>query len=314
VTNVIKSTYTAAELIKNGDVVAFPTETVYGLGAAANNFAACQKIYSLKNRPASNPLIVHVASIDQAKQIGHFSPTALKLAEHFWPGPLTLVVELRASAQIASNVTAGLNTIAIRIPNHKIALEFLQLAELPVAAPSANISNYVSATFASHVLNDFAGSSLNVLLEENMPVQLSCGLESTIIDTTKACPTILRHGIILAEEIESICKTKLAQYTDGKIKAPGMMLKHYSPKTKLRLNASEVLNNEVGIDFGKKLKSHFTLSDTGNLQEAAQNLYAILREADLFAIQNNLNQIALANIPDVGIGIAINDKLTRASK
>jgi L-threonylcarbamoyladenylate synthase len=309
---IIDSAKRAAELINQGEVVAFPTETVYGLGANALNLRACQQIYSLKGRSKINPLIVHVPTINKATEVGVFSSIAMLLARQFWPGPLTLVVELNPNASIASNVTAGLETVALRVPNHEIAQELLHLADVPIAAPSANISNYVTATLPKHVKDDFHGQDLNILISgENTQ---SFGLESTIIDTTSAEPTILRQGAILAEEIEAALGYALALPKSYAVKAPGMLSKHYSPRTKIRLNANEVDADEVGIDFGSQLSCSFSLSREGDLYRAANNLYAILRQADKYAIEHGLQKIAIATIPSVGIGVAINDKLERASK
>jgi L-threonylcarbamoyladenylate synthase len=306
--SIIRLISEAAGLIQKGSVVAFPTETVYGLGADATSSIACKKIYSLKQRPPSNPLIVHVASIEDAYEIGDFSDLAIKLATKFWPGPLTLVVKLKKTSGISSIVTAGLDTIALRIPNNKVALELIKTANVPIAAPSANISNYVSATSLDHVLNDFSDTKLSILIEENPEMK---GLESTIVDTTLGSLVILRHGFILAEDIATVGNLIEVQHTV--VKAPGMLLKHYSPKSKLRLNATEVMCNEVGIGFAE-FEFDFNLSKKGDLYEAAANLYDILRKADQYAIKNNIAQIAIASIPDIGIGVAINDKLTRASK
>jgi len=308
----INDLHLAAKALQQEQVVAFPTETVYGLGASALSFDACQKIYQLKGRPSFNPLIVHVADLNQAKLIGEFSDVAIKLAKKFWPGPLTLVVKLKKDAKIASNVTAGLNTIAIRVPSHPTANALFKLAGIPIAAPSANLSGYVTSTSKDHVLNDFADKDLYVLSSDD-PDQF-CGLESTIIDTTGRL-TILRSGIILPTDIEeafSIWPDVYDQDTDAP-KAPGMLLAHYSPVSKLRLNAERLKNDEVGLDFHDQLTSDFSLSKSGNFEEAAFNLYALLREADKQVIQKGLKGIAVAKVPYVGLGIAINDRLVKAA-
>lgn len=302
----------AAKALQQGQVVAFPTETVYGLGASALSFDACQKIYHLKGRPSFNPLIVHVASLEQAKLIGEFSGVATKLAKKFWPGPLTLVVKLKKSAKIASNVTAGLDTIAIRIPCHPTASKLLELVDIPIAAPSANISGYVTSTSADHVLNDFADKDLYVLSSDES--NQACGLESTIIDTTQKL-TILRSGVILPADIQEACGTwpDACSGSTNSPKAPGMLLAHYSPTSRLRLNVDKLKNDEVGLDFNNQLTSDFSLSRSGNLDEAAFNLYGLLREADRYVIAKRLKGIAVAKIPYVGVGIAINDRLIRAA-
>ncbi|AVP87752.1 translation factor protein [Candidatus Phycorickettsia trachydisci] len=308
----INDLHLAAKALQQGQVVAFPTETVCGLGASALSFDACNRIYQLKGRPSFNPLIVHVADLNQAKLIGEFSDIAIKLAEKFWPGPLTLVVKLKQTANIASNVTAGLDTIAIRVSAHPITSELLKLANIPIAAPSANLSGYVTSTSPQHVLNDFTDKDLYVLSSDE--ASQYCGLESTIIDTTGKL-TILRSGVILPPDIQEVCgiwPETCCQDNDAP-KAPGMLLAHYSPVSKLRLNAAKLKNDEVGLDFNNHFTSNFSLSKSGNLEEAAHNLYALLREADRQVIQKGLKGIAVAKIPYVGIGIAINDRLFKAA-
>jgi L-threonylcarbamoyladenylate synthase len=297
----------AAFLIQNGQPVAFPTETVYGLGADASNFDACAQIYKLKGRPAFNPLIVHVSCLEQAEEIGDFSSGALSAATRFWPGPLSLVVKLKKSALIASNVTANLPTIAIRMPSNKTALDLIRFSGKAIAAPSANISNYISATSAEHVMNDFADKDLHVLYCDDYQ---NLGLESTIVDFSLDRPVILRHGIILAEDL-NLSDNCIEQ---GHVKSPGMLLKHYAPRCRLYLDAENSALDSVAIDFGGKLDSVFTLSKTGDLHEAAMNLYAVLRQADLYAMKNNYNKIIVASVPKIGLGVAINDKLNRAAK
>ena len=304
----------AAILLQEGRLVAFPTETVYGLGADATNSAACQAIYSLKGRPSFNPLIVHVDSIQAAEEIGVFSPLAIKLAQHFWPGALTMVLPVKPQAKIALNVTAGLQTVGLRVPSHPLALEFLKAAKKPVAAPSANISNYVSATSYKHVLHDFVNSDLHILVSQDYKgINVIGGLESTIVDVSANSLSILRSGMITKEDIQSVIGLNLDNNVEcGKIKSPGMLNKHYSPRASLRLNANNLQNAEVGIDFASNLQTEFSLSASGNLFEAAKNLYDTLRKVDLYATKYGL-KIAVAPIPNVGIGVAINDKLNRAA-
>lgn len=303
----------AAKALRQDQVVAFPTETVYGLGASALSFDACQKIYDLKSRPSFNPLIVHVASLESARLIGDFADIAIKLAKKFWPGPLTIVVKLKKSAKIAPNVTAGLDTIAIRMPAHLTANKLLQLVDIPIAAPSANISGYVTSTSAHHVLSDFADKNLHVLSSDES--NQHCGLESTIIDTTEKL-TILRSGVILPADIQEACGIWPDVYckSTSSPKSPGMLVAHYSPTSRLRLNVDKLKNDEVGLDFNNQLTSDFILSNSGNLNEAAFNLYTLLREADRYALAKGLGGIAVAKIPHLGIGIAINDRLIRAAR
>lgn len=290
----------AAFIILAGDLVAFPTETVYGLGADATSDHACTKIYQTKGRPNNNPLIVHVASIEAAREIAIFNEAAEALATKFWPGPLTLVLPLNPDFGIAKTVTAGLDTVAIRIPSHEIALELILATGRPIAAPSANPSGYVSPTSAAHVRNNFP--DLFVLEGSNSEY----GLESTIIDLTDK-PTILRYGFITPESLSDALERDV-QYTHGYdyLKAPGMMAKHYSPRARVRLNAAELYKDELGLGFGV-VDFDMNLSKSGSLIEAAANLFDMLQVLD-----GQTKAIAIASIPDQGIGLAINDRLKRA--
>lgn len=300
----------AIAILQKGDVLAFPTETVYGLGGLAHNYESCAKIYQLKERPAHNPLIVHVATIDQALELGDFSDTALKLTE-FWPGPLTIVVKLRKNSPIAHNVLAGLDTIALRMPNHQTALEIIK-ATGPIAAPSANKSGYISATNAKQVEEDFDGQ-IHVLTGS-----ITYGIESTIVKAyNDVC--ILRHGFITSQAIESVIKVPLLINKSIGIEAPGQLLKHYAPKTLVKLNNLDFDNiNSVFLTFGdhQQLSSNqifLNLSPTSNLLQAAANLYTYLRGLDKIALKNNLKYISISPIPNIDIGIAINDRILRAS-
>jgi L-threonylcarbamoyladenylate synthase len=307
---------TAVQFIKSGNIVAFPTETVYGLGADATNEQACQKIFKIKGRPNINPLIVHVANIKQAKNIGEFNDDADKLASILWPGPLTIIVPLKSNNSIAPSVLAGLRTVALRMPAHDTALELIKQSGVLIAAPSANFSGYVSSTMSEHVIKDFSHEKDVFILENKEKSQY--GIESTIIDTTSQNLTILRSGFITSEAIAKIVGKKIVTEAGlMEIKAPGMMDKHYSPKVKLRLNADNLQPNEIGLNFANsKLVGEFSLnlSGAGDLIEAASNLYLSLRILDNYAELNNISFIAVAVIPNIGVGIAINDRLTRASK
>ncbi|MCC8483633.1 MAG: threonylcarbamoyl-AMP synthase [Rickettsia endosymbiont of Labidopullus appendiculatus] len=307
----------AAKFIKSGNIVAFPTETVYGLGADASNEQACQKIFKVKKRPSINPLIVHVATMSQAKTIGEFNADALKLSEVFWPGPLSIVVPLKSGANIAKSVLAGLTTVALRIPSHNIALELIRKSGTPIAAPSANPSGYISATTLDHVKEHFSGEKDVFILEDNSSdYKCQYGIESTIVDSTTNNLTILRDGFITLEVLEKVLGKKIDKAPSLiQIKAPGMMNKHYSPKVKMRLNAESLEANEVGLNFANsKLEGNFSLnlSLTGDLIIAASNLFASLRILDNYAELNGL-AIAVASIPEIGIGVAINDRLKRAA-
>jgi len=303
----------AAQIIKNGGLVAFPTETVYGLGADATDQDACLRIYKAKGRPDHNPLIVHVSSIEEVEQFAELNDRAYKLAE-FWPGPLTMVLRKKLGSQIADCVTAGLDTIAIRIPANNIARELIHQAKCPIAAPSANKSGGLSPTSYDHVYDDFADSIRIVASKE----RATHGLESTIIDLSSDIPTILRFGFITPEMIENSLAEKVEIASKlSKIKAPGMLLKHYAPKTKLRLNADAIRQNEVGLNFAESnldSKGSLNLSTSGDLAEAASNLFDYLHKLDKYAIDNSLDVIAVAPIPNHAIGLAINDRLSRAAE
>lgn len=307
----------AVTFIKSGKVVVFPTETVYGIGADATNNEACLKIFQFKNRPAINPLIVHVSSIEQAKEIGEFNELSEKIAEKFWSGPLSIVVPLKENANIAPSVTAGLKTVAIRMPSHPLALELIKQSNVPIAAPSANPSNYISPTNAEHVIKHFSGNVEIFILAPEI-YQSEYGLESTIIDTTTATPTILREGFITAEILRKTLGIKILKTSESShIKAPGMLAKHYSPKVSIRLNAINLNDNEIGLNFGDSNLAgiySLNLSIKSDLIEAAANLYAYLRTLDDYAAAHNITCIAVAPIPEVNIGVAINDRLKRAAK
>ena len=303
----------AASIIKNGGLVAFPTETVYGLGADACSQEACLKIFEAKGRPSNNPLIVHVASVQDAKDIVHFNDDAEKLAS-LWPGPLTLVLPKKDNSMLAECVTAGLNTVAIRIPADPIALSLIRDSGCPIAAPSANKSGSLSSTNYEHVRKNF-GNEIFILTSNG---NVTYGLESTIIDLTSSNATILRFGFITSDVLEKLLGKKVEIASKlSEIKAPGMLLKHYAPKTKLRLNADALQTSEVGLNFGNsQLNSvgSMNLSYNADIIEAAANLFDYLHILDEFCQKNNINSIAVADIPNIGIGLAINDRLSRAAE
>jgi len=296
----------AAEKIKSGEVVAFPTETVYGLGADATSNDACKQIYILKGRPSSNPLIVHIASKEDAHKYGEINNLAQKIIENFWPGPISIVVKSKNTSGICDIATAGLGTIALRMPDHEIALDLIKLSEKPIAAPSANISNYVSPTESKHVTESFSGKI--TIIEGEKAV---FGLESTIIDVSTEDPVILRYGFITPETISKVLGCDIGVMTKGKILAPGMMQKHYAPTTPLRLNATKLMPGEIGLGFGQNEIGDLNLA--GNLVEAAANFYSMMRLLDAKAMRQKLEGIAIAPIPDEGVGLAINDRLRRGA-
>jgi L-threonylcarbamoyladenylate synthase len=285
----------AARLIAAGKIVAMPTETVYGLAADATNGEAVARIYEAKGRPAFNPLIVHVADLRQASEIAEFSAEARALAEAHWPGPLTLVLPLRPGAPIASLVTAGLATIAIRSPAHPAMRDLLDTVGRPLAAPSANASGRISPTRAGHVLASLGGR-IPLIVDAGPTAH---GLESTIVALTGAPPRLLRPGPI---------DLGLRMDDGGGIEAPGQLRSHYAPSKPVRLDAVERRRDEWLIGFGT-VKGDATLSASGNFVEAAANLFERLHEAEAAAEPF----IAVAPIPDAGLGAAINDRLRRAA-
>jgi L-threonylcarbamoyladenylate synthase len=291
----------AARLLARGELVAFPTETVYGLGADARNDVAVAQIFEAKGRPAFNPLIVHVASIEQAREIAVFDATAERLAAAFWPGALSLVLPVRVEAGISKLVTAGLGTVALRCPEPAMARDLVARTGCPVAAPSANISGKISPTTADHVLDGLSGKIAAVL--DGGPCAV--GLESTIVGGDPVA--LLRPGGVPVEAIEACLGQALASAEEGAVTAPGQLASHYAPAAALRLNASEARGDEVLIGFGD-VAGEMSLSASGDLIEAAARLFAVLHAADATG-----RAIAVAPVPDHGIGRAINDRLRRAA-
>ena len=286
----------AARLIAEGLTVAIATETVYGLAADATNAEAVARIYEAKGRPNFNPLIIHVPDLPSAERIGEFSAAARKLAEQYWPGPLTLVVPLREDAAVVGLITAGLSTIAIRVPAHPAMQALLRATGRPLAAPSANASGSISPTRAEHVQKSLGGRI--PLIVDAGPTER--GLESTIVAASGGQLRLLRRGpieIVEAAEIES-----------GEIEAPGQLASHYAPSKPLRLNASTAKDDEFMIGFGE-VQGDATLSRTGNLVEAAARLFDLLHAAD----DSDKPRICVAPVPNNGLGAAINDRLRRAA-
>ena len=296
----------AADLLAKGELVAFPTETVYGLGGDARSDLAVARIYQAKGRPSFNPLIVHLPDLAAVERVATLGPHARDLAGAFWPGPLTLVLPLRDDAGISPLVTAGLPTVAIRIPAHPLARALLQAFGGPVAAPSANPSGRISPTRADHVIDGLQGRISAVL--DGGPCAV--GLESTIV-LADPDPTLLRPGGVPVEAIEACLGHPLAIGGDGvKPTSPGQLASHYAPNAALRLNATSAAPGEVLVGFGP-VKGALTLSDSGDLVEAAARLFHALREADQMA--GPAGRIAFAPIPETGLGRAINDRLRRAA-
>ena len=308
---------TAAECLRAGGLVAFPTETVYGLGADATNAAAIARLYAAKGRPAFNPLIAHVAEIAAARLIGRFDATAERLAEAFWPGPLTLVLPMTRECHVADLATAGLDTVAIRIPAHPLAQALLRAVGGPVVAPSANLSGHVSPTTAAHVAADLEGR-IDLILDGG-PVNV--GVESTIVGCF-GTPILLRPGGVPSEAIEVVMGAPLGRPTvnaaadDHQPLAPGMLASHYAPRAAVRLEATSVAADEVLLAFGAEAlpgAEHaiavMNLSERGDLAEAATHLFSYLRTLDA----TSARAIAVMPIPHEGLGEAINDRLRRAA-
>ncbi len=292
----------AARLLRDGGLVAFPTETVYGLGADATNGQAVAAIFAAKGRPLFNPLIVHVADIEEASRHVELSPRAQALAEKFWPGPLTLVLPRRRNSPLSLLVSAGLDSVALRAPSHPAALALLKEAGRPVAGPSANLSGQVTATMAAHVA-DSLGGKVDLILDAG---SATLGIESTVIGFDGDRPLLLRPGAVPREEIQDLVGP--LGPPGNLIQSPGQLASHYAPRASLRMNAGEIESGEVLLGFGDAPDAKLNLSEKGDLREAAANLFAMLRELDKVA-----TNIAVSPIPDTGIGEAINDRLRRAA-
>jgi L-threonylcarbamoyladenylate synthase len=290
----------AVELLRAGEVVALPTETVYGLAADAANARAVAKIYEAKGRPSFNPLIVHVSGLSMAQPLVEVPPAALDLMARFWPGPLTLVLPLRPGAPIASLVTAGLDTLAIRCPDHPVAQAVIAALGRPIAAPSANASGRISPTRPAHVLASLAGR-IPLLLDGGAT---HAGIESTIVAVDGDVVRLLRPGAISAEQLG----VPLVAAASGAITAPGQLASHYAPAQPVRLDAATAERGEFHIGFGP-VAGDRSLSRTGDLTEAAAELFDALHAAQA----SGRPAIAVAPIPAHGLGAAINDRLRRAA-
>ncbi|WP_428410091.1 L-threonylcarbamoyladenylate synthase [Hyphococcus sp.] len=301
----------AARIIREGGLVAMPTETVYGLAADATNDKAVARIFEAKGRPQFNPLIIHVAGAEMAKRYVEVPPLAETLMKEFWPGPLTLVLPRRKDSGISLLVSAGLDTVGVRMPKHELAQSLIQAVDRPLAAPSANRSGSISPTRAEHV-RDSLGERVDMILDGGpCPV----GVESTIVKIDADKAILLRPGGVARESIERVTAKPLSS-AHGKIEAPGMMTSHYAPEAKLRLNAREQKDGEAFLGFGGVRgggPATLNLSESGDLAEAAANLFAHLRALDRLAAGHGLKTIAVAPVPFEGLGEAINDRLNRAA-
>ena len=298
----------AGEVLRQGGLVAFPTETVYGLGANALDDFAVSRIFAAKGRPRFNPLIVHVLDHEEARELVTFNPVALALAEAFWPGGLTLVLPRRDPSGLALLLSAGLDTAALRAPADLTARALLDAAGVPIAAPSANRAGAVSPTTAQHVAEELGGRVELILDGGPCPI----GLESTIVGFDHGYPVLLRPGAVAREAIEHLIGP-LSEPDGERIKAPGMMASHYAPHARLRLNATEVDAEEALLAFGSAVPkgacATYNLSPSGDLVEAAANLFSMLRALD----KSGAPAIAVMAIPEQGLGEAINDRLVRAA-
>lgn len=314
----------ASETILSGGLVAFPSETVYGLGANACDGQAVAKIFKAKGRPSFNPLIAHGASVEMLEQCAVFNEFAYALADKFWPGPLTFILPAVTNSGISELVTAGLETIAVRVPAHPVALALIKQSGVPIAGPSANKSGQLSPTTPHHV-SESLGDGVDIILAGGAT---KFGLESTVLDLSGGKPVILRPGAITAEDIEAVIGMKIDYEFDVKTsspKSPGQLLRHYAPSIPVRLNAVDVEPGEALLAFGSvkfmgvkgggfakdiNQDSFKNLSEAGDLLEAAANLFSYLKMLDL----PRHSRIAVMAIPETGIGIAINDRLKRAAE
>ncbi len=301
----------AAQLLRQGALVAIPTETVYGLGGDASNDDAVAAIFAAKGRPQFNPLIVHGAGFEEMETYVEFSPLATKLGRHFWPGALTLVLPRKENCGLSLLVSAGLRTVAVRVPAAAVSLAILKQAKVPVAAPSANLSGTISPTTAAHVENSL-GSSVELIVDDG---DCDLGLESTIVGFSGLGPVLLRPGAISAEDIENVLEQPLIRsaQNNGTPQSPGQLPSHYAPRARLRLNATEAQDHEALLGFGPGMpatgKLSINLSQSGNLTQAAARLFSALHELD----KSGVERIAVMPVPHTGLGEAINDRLTRAA-
>ncbi len=298
----------AARILRGGGLVAFPTETVYGLGADATNDKAVARIFEAKGRPSFNPLISHVDGMAMAETLADFDDRARALADAFWPGPLTLVLPRKVNSPVSLLATAGLDTLAVRAPQHEIARALIARAGVPLAAPSANPSGGVSPTTAQHVAQGLA-DKVDMILDGG---PCSLGLESTVVGFFDGTAQLLRPGALARGEIEALTGP-LAAGDEAALHSPGMLKSHYAPGATLRLDATETAAGEALLAFGPDVPPHDgpmrNLSPTGDTREAAANLFAMLRELDASGAAG----IAAMPVPTEGLGEAINDRLRRAA-
>jgi L-threonylcarbamoyladenylate synthase len=296
----------AADALKRGELVALPTETVYGLGADATNDGAVALVFAVKGRPAFNPLISHVVEAEAAFRLGQFSAEAQRLALAFWPGPLTIVVPRTKECPVSLLASAGLASIALRVPDHPIALALLRAVARPVVAPSANPSGRVSPTTAEHVRKGL-GSKVTIILDGG---RCKVGVESTVVSFLGVQPILLRPGGVSRRDIEVVIGMPAdVEARAARPHAPGQLASHYAPRAELRLHAEHPRNGEVYLGFGARDFGPYNLSPKGDVVEAAANLFRMLNDIDATGAE----KIAVAPIPHHGLGDAINDRLMRAA-
>lgn len=296
----------AAAALKAGQLVAFPTETVYGLGGDATDDMAVAKIFAVKGRPDFNPLISHVATVDAARALVEWNEEAERLTERFWPGALTLVLPRAADCPISLLASAGLDTLAVRVPGHPLARQLIEQAGCPIAAPSANKSGGISPTTADHVVQSLGDEVAGII--DGGPCTI--GLESTVVDVSGDHPVLLRPGGIAAEDIEAVVGPLASADDTEAPRSPGMLSRHYAPSLPIRLNATSARSDETLLGFGVGANdAALNLSINGDLTEAAANLFAMLHALD----NGDNSAIAVMPIPNQGLGRAINDRLTRAA-
>lgn len=294
----------AIDIVRAGGLVAFPTETVYGLGADATNDLAVARIFEAKQRPHFNPLIAHVTDVEEAFALAEFPAAALTLAAKFWPGPLTLVLPRQAGCAVSLLASAGLPSIALRVPQHPLALELIRASGRPIVAPSANPSGKISPTTADHV-REGLGEKVAMILDGG---PCAVGLESTVVSLLDDAPRLLRAGGLPRDMIEDVLGRKLQGPANGPLHAPGQLASHYAPRAQMRLNATQWQDGEARLGFSA-MDAPLNLSRSGNLVEAAANLFAMLHQLD----GQGAALIAVAPIPDISLGEAINDRLRRAA-
>jgi len=313
----------AGEILKSGGLVGMPTETVYGLAGSALDGEAVARIFEAKGRPSFNPLIIHVPDLSSAAAFVEISDEARAVAHAFWPGPMTLILPRKSGCDVSELASAGLDTLAIRVPSHPVARELLKTCGVPVAAPSANKSGSLSPTTPAHV-HDSLGPSVDLILAAGA---CDVGLESTVLDLSEDVPVILRPGAVTAEQLSDVLglDVRYASANADVPKSPGMLLKHYAPDLPVRLNAIDLEEGEALLAFGSDrfmavkgggpasgLPDDWrrNLSEVRDLHEAAANLFAMLKELD----QSGAKGIAIMALPETGIGAAINDRLRRAAQ